>query len=410
MGSLISLGVGRMEIDWGKNNYFKDHSVLFQPQDVKLIPYHYIDEDGNPFIVEQEGYSSKLKFVKQRLNLLGYTIKSVEEKFNEIKKEHLYHDFEIALSFDTFADMIKTIDVNKINTPALAGEFQDNGYDLGEFARRCIIPEEEFYSKLLEAVGGDVREVDFELETFFENLDPYIILRLLGENESCGDLDVYWSYADVVEGGWVRKEDIVLPLPDTKKILIVTEGSSDAFIIKKTIETFYPKISDFFCFIDMQENYPFTGTGNLYNFCCGLMKINVQNQVIVIFDNDTSGNEKYERLRKLPQMKNLLVTKLPYMSQLESIETIGPQGSTIENINGTAVAIECFLDFTTCKDSPIVRWTSFSEKMGQYQGALMHKDEYIRCFKKNDLVGGQYDVSKLKFLVEYIINQWCDND
>ena len=33
-GSMISLGVGTMEIDWGKNSYFKDHSALFKPEDV----------------------------------------------------------------------------------------------------------------------------------------------------------------------------------------------------------------------------------------------------------------------------------------------------------------------------------------------------------------------------------------
>ena len=133
--------------------------------------------------------------------------------------------------------ILREIDVNRINTPELAVEFEDNGYDLGEFVRRCIIPEKEIYSRLLAAVGGDKHELNFELETFFENMDPYIILRLLAENQSCCELEVFWSYADVVEGGWVKKEDIVHPLSDAQKILIVTEGSSDSFIIKKAIET-----------------------------------------------------------------------------------------------------------------------------------------------------------------------------
>ncbi len=29
MGSFITLGVGKLEIDWGKNNLFKNHSKLF---------------------------------------------------------------------------------------------------------------------------------------------------------------------------------------------------------------------------------------------------------------------------------------------------------------------------------------------------------------------------------------------
>ncbi len=34
MGTMISLGVGKMEIDWRKNNVFTDHSVLFKVDDV----------------------------------------------------------------------------------------------------------------------------------------------------------------------------------------------------------------------------------------------------------------------------------------------------------------------------------------------------------------------------------------
>ena len=37
-------------IDWGKNSYFKDHSALFKPKDVKLIPYYYVGDDDKPLI------------------------------------------------------------------------------------------------------------------------------------------------------------------------------------------------------------------------------------------------------------------------------------------------------------------------------------------------------------------------
>jgi hypothetical protein len=43
------------------------------------------------------------------------------------------------------------------------------------------------------------------------------------------------------------------------EILIVTEGSSDTNILKKGLDMLYPDIADFFCFVDMKENYPFAG-------------------------------------------------------------------------------------------------------------------------------------------------------
>lgn len=188
--------------------------------------------------------------------------------------------------------------------------------------------------------------------------------------------------------------------------MIVTEGSSDAYIIKKTLDSLYPDISDFFTFIDMERNYPFTGVGNLYNFCCGLMKIGVLNNIIVIFDNDVAGNEKYKRLMEMPQMKNLLITKLPQSPFFDSMKAIGPQGTSIHNINGVAVSIECFLDFASYGKPPIIRWISYNEKTQQYQGALQNKDQYVRAFKTANLLSGTYNTEKLKILIDYLLNQW----
>ena len=45
MGSMIHVAVDGLEIDWGKNDGFRDHSALFQPGDLTQVPYWYVDED-----------------------------------------------------------------------------------------------------------------------------------------------------------------------------------------------------------------------------------------------------------------------------------------------------------------------------------------------------------------------------
>ena len=46
MGSIITLGIKKMDIDWGKNNYFNNHSILFQKSDFDVeLPYYYYDDD-----------------------------------------------------------------------------------------------------------------------------------------------------------------------------------------------------------------------------------------------------------------------------------------------------------------------------------------------------------------------------
>ncbi len=53
MGTMISLALGRLEVDWGKNNFFTDHRALFQKLDLKPVPSYYAGEnwpDGDPIV------------------------------------------------------------------------------------------------------------------------------------------------------------------------------------------------------------------------------------------------------------------------------------------------------------------------------------------------------------------------
>jgi hypothetical protein len=46
MGSFIHLGLGNFEIDWGKNQFFNNHSALFLPGDAKPAPHLYFHGTG----------------------------------------------------------------------------------------------------------------------------------------------------------------------------------------------------------------------------------------------------------------------------------------------------------------------------------------------------------------------------
>jgi hypothetical protein len=109
MGSMISLAVGRLEVDWGKNNGFVDHSALFQAGDVAQIPYYYAGQeikgaDGAPdweVITElKEGLSKPLAQVIERINLLGHTHSVCEAEFAALAE---FNGFD-ATTF-SFADL-----------------------------------------------------------------------------------------------------------------------------------------------------------------------------------------------------------------------------------------------------------------------------------------------------------------
>lgn len=395
MGTMITLGVGKLEINWGKNNAFDNFRDLFQPEDWKDIKYYYADN-----VVEiKKGYSRKLSQVKPRLDLLGYTLQGIRTMYETAYTEYCDGVGEYAekvLTFDEYFCIFSKINLSEVNTLA---EYDD--WDFGEFVTKCIFNDVEIQRLLKKYSDGRGGE-------FYENLPPRLLVRVLCENPIAEDLPLQWYILDHVESGWSTEEDLAPRLEDRDKILIVTEGKTDTFILQSAINVLVPAISDFFYFIDMQENYPFTGTGNLYNFASGLTKIKIQNKTIIIFDNDEAGIFSHKKcVERLENIPNLKFYHLPDMPEFKKFLTVGPTGESYQDINGKAVSIECFLDlFFGADKEPMVRWTVYNEKSNQYQGALIGKDEYTRIFKKS-LNNGNYQKDKLLFLLNDIIKFWC---
>lgn len=394
MGSIITLGIGRLELDWGKNWAYRNHSKLFLPDDKKMVPYYYVDyETREPIVQRKPGFARRLRSVKCRLELLGYALPGIRSAYDEESAQapDFYEGPDIG--FDLFARAVIAVDIDNVHP----NEGKDD-YDLGEYVTHNIFQDPEFNKT--EVSLNSLSKWDGE---FFENLDPYITLRLLAENPNNLEREVVWGYADVVEGGWVSEEDLYTGLDQEDKYLIVTEGSTDTAVLRKSLQLVTTDIADFFEFVDMSENYPFTGTGNLYRFCQGLARIGIQNKVVVLFDNDTAGCEMYDRAREIDLPPNMKVTKLPDLRCCRNFATCGPTGQSYEDINGKAVSIELFLDLDReISQSPLVRWTAYNSRMDRYQGALVDKEEYIREFLGAEGTCSGYDTSKLGILWEHL--------
>jgi hypothetical protein len=190
MGSMISLGLGQLEVDWGKNNFFTNHSKLFLKGDIAPAIYYYAEghEESQPAFVR------KLRSVIKRLELLGYTMTEYKCRYEESVEliPDYYPDPEI--SFELLSRALRSVDVSRVSVP------RDSDYDLGEFATKAILNDPQF-TKTDAALASLTKDDG----TFFENLDPYITLRLLGENSNNLDQDVVWRFQDVLEGGWIEE-------------------------------------------------------------------------------------------------------------------------------------------------------------------------------------------------------------
>ena len=391
MDSILTLGLGRLEIDWDKKYYYSNHSKLFLPGDVKPFSHYYFDSETKGVKEELKlGLARPLRSVKRRLELLGYTLSKAKRHFEDMLRES--DSCEVPeVSFDVFAGALAAADVNKIT---LDPWFMD--HSRGYFAARSILGDPEF-TKTARNLEGLSRFVGI----FFENLDPYFTLRLLAENPANLDVEVQWRFADLVEDGLAEESSFYEGLSQLDRYLIVTEGSSDGAIIRKAMELLRPDIADFFDFVDMSENYPFTGAGNLFRFCQGLAQIKVQNNVMVIFDNDAAGRDAQRKVEQLRLPSNMLVVRLPDLPECRLFRTTGPNGSSQENINGRAVSIELLLDLRKGLE-PCVRWTSYISGIDSYQGKLIDKERYTRQFLKSRTLPANYDTSRLELLLDHL--------
>jgi hypothetical protein len=265
----------------------------------------------------------------------------------------------------------------------------------------------EIGSALVATVGVErANTYGDELWDLIASVGPHAALRLVAENPANLDLPVVWRFADVVEGGWVSRDAVYRPLPTRAQFLVVTEGNTDALVLRKALALRRPRVADFFYFVDMTENYPFSGTGNLFNFSKGLARIRVENRVLIVYDNDAEGSAKLQASTGVGLPENIRVLALPSLPEFSAFATAGPTGEAVANINGRAASIECYLDLTFgAVGRPIVRWTGFQSSTETYQGALIGKERYAKTFF--GLRAGEdeerYDFRKLEIVVDVII-------
>lgn len=401
MGSQITLEIEGLSLDYGKNAFWTNHAQLFQvcdysprqPDEDEAIAE---EADENPDEVGGR-YDRALGDTLGRLDLLGYSEHAcrsyIQENISYVIDDDLAHDGNyddawVPLESQWVLAALSSVRLDLIHD-AQTAYFQQSLSSRREddFKREWLnrIREESRLLDIPPARFGNVLNylhLDFDHGSSHpdELCHPYVVLRLLGTNPSNLARRVTWDHADLVLGGWAHKSDFDPYLDPANQILIVTEGSSDAAVLKKSLEQLRPDVADFFYFVDMAENYPFTGTGNLFRFAQGLSSIHIQNKVVILYDNDAEGCFNYKRTAALDRPPHLGVIKLPTLAEFNDYPTLGPDGSGSSDINGRAVSIELFLKAASEETEVPVRWASFHEGAGVYQGAIRGKSDRLRRF------------------------------
>ncbi|WP_417316028.1 HEPN/Toprim-associated domain-containing protein [Cycloclasticus pugetii] len=420
MGTEITLDCAGVSVTYSKNHRGIDHGSLFQEKDRKAIKsdqldYDWYKEEGEDPTPSEMAFTRSLKDIVPRLELLGFNLEFVRREYEFVAQAWLEErrslqeddDEPIAelMSFSEFREFVCAYPLAGLDSTFISG--------LDEASEKKILG--RFIGMQFERIP---RYQSYDIHAYSERsfftalvdiLDPYSLLRLFAEVEANKDAAVDWQYGPLVEAGWAAESEFVPNARRTETFLIATEGSSDVHILKHALDLLRPEVADFFRFIDVSESHPFSGTGNLVKFAEGLAKIDVQNQVLFVFDNDAEGLDAHERLSALKLPVNMRAVMLPELDEFREFPAQGPEGLRDSDINRRAAAIECYLDLKVGDYPPAkVRWSNYKKSLDIYQGALEYKDSYSKEFFKQTattLAEGAYDARKIDAVLELLISE-----
>lgn len=416
MGTEIHLSVSHISLTFSKNHKGMGHSSLFLESDRQRrrcdqIDYEVFEENGDDPSLYEWCFVKSLRSVIPRVELLGFTLNHARNEYDLVIEKFLETYFSDPedkeskpelMTFDEFIDLI-----SKFPLKSLDNTFYSSAEDITAMHANSALIKSAVADRLPLLNEGFI--YGYSETSYFsgllEFLDPYTIIRLLGVCEDNLDEELIWDYGGLVQNGWAEDSDFPSGLNRTETFLIATEGPSDVHILKHAFSLLRPQIADFFKFIDVSESHPFPGTGNLVKFADGLVKIDIQNNIIFVLDNDAEGMEAFKKIEKLKFPNNMEAMLLPDLDLFKSFPSRGPQGDFIADINGGAAAIECYLDLNLPNyPPPKVIWTNYKKDLDRYHGALEYKESYTKAFLKissDDLAN--YDMSKLECLLNKLI-------
>ena len=224
-------------------------------------------------------------------------------------------------------------------------------------------------------------------------VDPRYALRLMVEvlnsaivtfelTDLClgGCLDANDSIVDIAIS-WLSHEDRI-----ARRVVVLTEGSTDTWVLQRTMRLLEPDIADFFSFMDFEGARIEGGASALASIVKAFVATGIENRVLALFDNDTAGLAALRRLSSIKFPENIIALQYPPLWLARDYPTLGPNGLTSMDVNGMACSLELYLGMDVLKDEDNnllpVHWRAFDSSVGQYQGEITDKKLVLERFNK----------------------------
>ncbi|MEU3770003.1 hypothetical protein AB0E55_33505 [Amycolatopsis keratiniphila] len=231
-----------------------------------------------------------------------------------------------------------------------------------------------------------------DLEFFFEEAqdDPrYLLSALLHDQDPDTPLTV--DLSDLLAAGYFTSDedlsdqavrDLGTVTSNLGPIIVITEGKFDSNVLPRALRLVRPDVAGYFKFWDLDTMKAAGGTDQVVKNLRSFAAAGVLNRVIGVLDSDTAGRHAEKQLASTPLPEHYAVLRLPDLDYARAYPTLGPSGSSLEDITGRACSVEFYFgrDCLLGTDGQLipVRWKSYIDPMADYQGELVDKTHVQR--------------------------------
>jgi len=423
MGSYCDLKIGTKSIYWSKNSVDPVMMSIFIAQDKaykyekisQVFPEDYEEEDDTPYAICK--YISSVSIVKKRLDILGFSLNECEKSLREHvhgELEH-YEDYiaehdEGDILYDLYSGYKEALSVTNV------GSFVNAYKTLFEKTEHLVEAEDKFRksSGLVGYISGNTDEYALGIPIGDLRFAFRILLECF-DNQDSVELDV----SDLIGGGWYGYEDDLVEISRQNltesyhydsKIIILTEGSSDKYILEKSIAILYPEYLPYYTFMDFGISKASGGASALVSVIKAFLGAGIQNRIIALFDNDTAARVAMKALANLQLPDNMRVMTYPRYEYLESFPTTGPGGNHNLDVNQLAGSIELYLcrqALEISNEVSPVQWKGFDQSLSCYQGEVLNKNkiqeqffDIVKAVENNPDLKEKYDWNGLELIFQ----------
>lgn len=372
MGSYAYLYIEDLPLTSFKTNVAPEAMALFRPGDLRITDE--IDSDGEKWRRVRLAISGRVAIA--RLNAMGFTQIRALRDFEDARSWLLDEDAYYLPTDEDRAVLGRMTPDEWLISIAQLHNRRDDDDDVASLSpvARCLHVLSQIHLR-------------FEVLPF---PDPRSSVRLAIDHSSA-DVEISCDISDLV-GSWRMNVDdpdeiasIFDPIED--KLLILTEGATDSWVIRSALAVVYPHLVDYVAFLDFESSNYGGGAPSLVNVVRAFAGASIPNRIVAVFDNDAAAADARRGLKDVKLPPNIRVVTLPDTPRTSRYPSLVPGGGTaLSNLNGMAASIELYFGEDVLRQPngglmPI-QWHGYNKHLARYQGELLDKHAVQKVFRQ----------------------------